>query len=272
MEKKLLTTDEIKKCELSILLEFDRFCKKNKLTYFLTFGTLLGAIRHKGFIPWDDDIDVSMPRPDYEKFYELTKNKRISENIEMTTYRKCLNRISYPFIKLFDITTIVEENGKSTRGKSHIWIDVFPIDGFSNDEKTNTHFLEKIARLRRALFFAINDVTMANSSSFLRFFIKKIKQFFYRCSLFLICKKIDLQSQKYSYETAELVGCIAWSIYGNREIISKSHYSTSECNFEGYTFSAPKGWHEYLSNLYGEYMQLPPIDKRGSHAIIAYMK
>ena len=95
--KTKLSITEIKNIELSILIEFDKYCLNNDLTYFLCGGTLLGCIRHKGFIPWDDDIDVFMPRSDYEKFYELTLNNPIKENLLTSTYRKCKNIIPYPY-------------------------------------------------------------------------------------------------------------------------------------------------------------------------------
>lgn len=112
---KELTINEIKNAELSILIAFDEFCKKHNLSYFLSSGTLLGAIRHKGFIPWDDDIDVSMPRPDYEKFYELTKFNPIQKNFVTSIYRKCLNKTYFPFMKIVDISTQISEDQKKQR-------------------------------------------------------------------------------------------------------------------------------------------------------------
>lgn len=116
--KKELTSSEIKKAELDILIAFDEFCREHKLRYFLSSGTLLGAIRHKGFIPWDDDIDVSMPRPDYEKFYELTKFNPIQKKFITSVYRKCLNKTYFPFMKIVDISYAYFRRSKKNKGHS----------------------------------------------------------------------------------------------------------------------------------------------------------
>ena len=104
MHKMLLTNNEIKSIELNLLLEFKRFCELNNLRYYLAYGTLLGAIRHKGFIPWDDDIDVIMPRNDYEKFIEIYVPSK--ENFLLRSNK--LGNFSAPFSKLVDSNTIVE--------------------------------------------------------------------------------------------------------------------------------------------------------------------
>ena len=100
--KKPLSLEEVKKIETEILTEFAAFCESNNLKYYLGYGTLLGAARHKGFIPWDDDVDVLMPRSDYNKFIELTGYNPIKPNLETRLYRDCAHPNIYPFAKVID--------------------------------------------------------------------------------------------------------------------------------------------------------------------------
>ena len=126
-----LTCDEAKKFELDILLEIDSFCKKNNLRYFLAYGTLIGAIRHKGFIPWDDDIDIGMMRKDYDLFI-----KYASEELDSKYYLDCYetNKNCYlPFAKVRKNNTIFdEEENHHLNNHKGIYVDVIPIENASN--------------------------------------------------------------------------------------------------------------------------------------------
>ena len=114
---------EAKKMMLDILKTVAKFCDENNLRYFIFYGTYLGALRHKGYIPWDDDIDIAMPRPDYEKFMEIFH----AENLAVWTWRKD-NKYLLPFAKVYDTRTEVHENADfgETFGVN---IDIFPLDG-----------------------------------------------------------------------------------------------------------------------------------------------
>ena len=128
---------EIKDIELDILIAFNKFCQDNNLKYYLSGGTLLGAIRHKGFIPWDDDIDVCMPRPDYERLM------KIFPNIYMNKYKlKTISRKNFicPFAKIIDINTRVDFKYLNNIDKN-LWLDIFPIDGLPKSKKKQIEFI-----------------------------------------------------------------------------------------------------------------------------------
>ena len=134
--------NELQKCQLEILKEFIRICKENNLQYYLVGGTCLGAVRHKGFIPWDDDIDVAMPRKDYDKF--ITLQDQMKKPYFIQTYKSDKNYI-YNFAKVRDSSTTFVENFFACSQMNHgVWIDVLPLDGMSLEVKSPLEFTKKV--------------------------------------------------------------------------------------------------------------------------------
>ena len=129
----MLSLQETKQCLLNILIAFDIFCEENNLKYYLCGGALIGAVRHKGFIPWDDDIDVLMPRPDYEKLFKIESKKRIGKNLELFSFKKGNSNLI--FAKLGDISTYIYNQYQIE--KECLSIDIFPLDGLSNSDYIN---------------------------------------------------------------------------------------------------------------------------------------
>ncbi|MCR5400438.1 MAG: LicD family protein [Treponema sp.] len=269
MEKKL-DLKEIKEAELAILIEFDKFCKKNNLNYSIAYGTLLGAIRHKGFIPWDDDIDVLMPRPDYERFLELTAFNPITPTIETCGFFPCKTQVDYPFIKLIDMTTRVKETGRPKQFMG-IWIDIFPMDGIPSDLKSQTKIMKKIFVLRRWFCSCSQDFSASkNVLTFLKRLLPKLALSIY--GIKRLCKKMDDYSKtRIPYEEASVVAHTIWGADGVRECLPKEGFEkTVDVEFEGHKFPAPSCWKENLTNLFGDYMQLPPEEKRVLHVFEAF--
>lgn len=269
---KMLSMDEIKNIELQLLVDFDRFCKENNLYYTLCGGTLLGAIRHKGFIPWDDDIDVLMPRPDYER---LINNIKIDYNCFLE-YEKVLHwkngSLNYPFIKLVDTRTVLDAAYyNSDLGVNNIWIDIFPIDGNPADSRK----LKKI--YNRSLYFrkilCIKLAQRGEGKTLIKRILKPLLiNLLSLLSFSKLCKYIDDLSKTYDFDESKYIGGILWG-YGPQERIDKKEYMTPiKVEFEGHLFNAPSNYHEYLSGLYKDYMQLPPEDQRTVHGIKAYMR
>ncbi len=206
-----LTLDEIKSIELDILVEFDAFCKKNNLKYFLSSGTLLGAVRHNGFIPWDDDIDVCMPRKDYEKFYELTRYNPVKKNLITSTYRKCLNKNCIAFIKLINIDTRVSPGPKVIGGIDGLWIDIVPVDYCKKDDAV---FLKKYKNaFKKYNFLRTRIIYKENTRNMLSFIIKKCLQFLFTPAIPLILKYIDSLCRTNVPEGGENM---LWKLYGHQ--------------------------------------------------------
>ena len=261
-----LTLDELHQEQVKILKVLVNFLEEHNLTYFLAGGTLLGAIRHKGFIPWDDDIDLLMPRPDYEKLKELTYKKPLAENIIVQSILD--DDAIYPFCKVCNINYRVKEEMWEENENSYLWIDIFPLDGLSENEEINKKLFKKVHSLRHLLSLRIIDKSKIkeDSTTKLKAFIKPLyKKFVDLIPLKTIGNKIEKISRTYNYDDCEYVGCLHWG-YGPQERMKKKDLQTIvKVDFEGMKVNAFSCWDEYLHNLFGDYMTIPPADKRIVH-------
>lgn len=265
---KQLTGNEIKQVELEILLEFDAFCRKNHLTYSLCGGTLLGAIRHHGFIPWDDDIDVCMPRMDYERLIEIYSN----ENQQYCLRTEKLANFTAPFAKLVDTSTRINLQFTSDDNNSQLWIDIFPVDGLPELLDEVKDIYKKCDFYRR--IFLITDAKLGEGKNafhkYIKYILKPLSLLYgkKRC-----VKKIEQIAQKYQYEQCKYVGAITWGLYGAGERMLKSEFEKQVMvEFEGHEFPTFSCWDSYLHGLYGDYMKLPPVEKRQTHDMKVYVK
>lgn len=264
---KELTLREMQLAELDILIAFDKICRENGINYTLDGGTLLGAIRHKGFIPWDDDVDVSMSRPDYEKFYKLvTENKDVlPDNLEFITDRGEKARV--PFFKIVDKKfSIVSEIGECCE---NLWIDIFPFDGYPLDDKKAYAFWKKGRKYRRIVLY--NYANCSKKRGLKKLGLKLFSAYARAYGYARAIRKIEKLAKKYPYSGAECIGPFQWSLYGIKTRLpadSFEHFVSVE--FEGREFMAIARWEEYLKGMYGDYMQLPPENKRHTHSVKAY--
>lgn len=258
---KELNIKEIKEIQIVILDEVVKFCEQENLRYFLGYGTLLGAIRHRGYIPWDDDIDLIMPRPDYEKLISSfnsfhSKYKIYSPSIDYDYY--------LPFAKVSYENTVFQEMTDVAFNKIGVNIDIFPIDGLSFDESNRIKSVKKQKRWRSIL--NLKFISISKNRCLLKNIILLIgKVVFRNIDYRKIVKKMNEFASIYSFDNSQLVGCLVWN-YGEREIMDRTIFSDyTNVEFEGKEYLAPVDYHKYLENLYGDYMTLPPIDKRNTH-------
>lgn len=260
---KKLTQLEIKERLVVLFLKFSQFCEEHNLNYFMIAGTLLGAARHRGFIPWDDDIDVAMPRPDYEKFIELQK-------IEKTLLIKCPENGygDYPFLKVLDPNTVVKQQSIRQGEVSMLWIDVFPFDGWSSNIGISKKQFNCLKRWHNILVYTHAEIGYGTSK--LRAILKLPVIIVARMlGARYISNKMNTLAKEYDYSTSNWVGNLIWPTDSmHRHRLNKNLFLlTVKLEFEGHMFNAPCGWHEVLLQVYGDYMKIPPVEMRVNHTI-----
>lgn len=262
---KKLNVEDMKKIQIGILDVVVDFCEKNEIHYWLDSGTLLGAIRHEGYIPWDDDIDIGMLRPDFDRFMN-TFNKNNDRYLFIC--RELDKKCPYPYGKVLDTETVLyepDENGI----RSSVNIDVFVYDNAPDDENECKKMYD--CRDRYSMLNALQN-RMIGTSGGIKTIVKEIG--FWVLKYFpegYFAKKIVDNSKKYANQDTRTVGNFTSvsRIVGEKAIFS----SFTKVKFEGKEYSAPKGYKQWLTCFYGDYMQLPPEEKRVSHHMFkAYLK
>lgn len=249
---------ELKKTELDMLARFVGVCRTLGLRYYILGGTLLGAVRHQGFIPWDDDIDVGMPRADYEIF--LREGQRcLEEPYFLQTFRTD-PQYTVNFAKIRNSDTTFMETSLRGRDMNHgVYIDVFPLDFYPDDPRT-------ARTLRRKNWFLSGRLAAAFYYSQRLPLKSRLKHLVCKLRHPSVQKTLQMREQLFRSVTAgsRIVNhCGAW---GDREIIPAQWYGEGcELEFEGLTVRAPVNWHNWLTQVYGDYMQLPPVEKRVGH-------
>lgn len=262
-----LNCKEIQHICLDMLKALDAFANEHHLTYYLSGGTLLGAVRHKGFIPWDDDMDLMIPRPDYEYLIKNFKHERYHmSSCEMENdYSSC-------YARMWDTHTTMEwDKSKGLEKKIGAFIDVFPIDGYPESTLETKLFLLRIKYARAKLnlktrteFYDHEKFLLLKKG--LKLCMKKDRNWYAR-SLSKLAMHYDFKTSRY----AGVVGASLQHLYvekNPKEVYAKTVW----LDFEDMKAPAPVGYKQYLSQLYGDYMQLPPEDKRVSdHDFHIYM-
>ena len=259
--------NDLQKCLLNLLKEFVRVCDKHHLTYFLVGGTCLAAIRHKGFIPWDDDIDVAMPREDYEKF--LLLQNEFDKRYFIQTYKTDKNYI-LNYAKLRDSSTTFIENFYQTMNINHgVWIDIFPLDGMAYKVKKPSSLAYKVKytwwntfmmylpalkrEIHKETFF--KDVSL-NVVSIL---------FFWLNIAHLRNKWVNFWMQRIPYKKATLVGNLCGTNHKKEAMPLDIFKNGKKVQFEDIMVNVPYDYDKYLTLLFRDYMKLPPLEKQVGH-------
>lgn len=267
---KEISREELKKICFDILKEFAQFCDKNNLRYALFSGTLLGSVRHKGFIPWDDDIDVMMPRTDYDKLLKIYND---NSDYQLVCHEK-FSGYFYPFAKLCNKRTVLVEENYNNQIELGIYIDIFPIDYLGNDKEIALKNLRKCQKSQHKL-----------ANTFLSHFIpsnKGVLDVIRRCRYYLIrligseyfysqlmnnCHKFSLLT-----DSKYIANCV-WGAADDGELLENQWIEKMiDSDFEGVKFKIPSNYHNILQSLYGDYMVLPPEEKRRIHDMKAFWK
>lgn len=262
-----MTIKEVQQVSLEILKDVHRFCVENNICYSLSGGTLLGAIRHNGFIPWDDDMDIQMPRPDYERFIRSYKSK---SGYKLFAREVTGKSVRYRIARVCDMarTEVVTGLMSWCDEKTGIWIDIMPVDGAPSTFKdAKKHYLRW--RLWNYLYgwWRIKNIPLASITKCgsikekYKFICKKI------LALFVPNDSLDIYistPKKYNYNSSEYF--MASPHYGMGEWQPKKNMESYELHqFENEEFYVMSGYDDNLRSLYGDYMQLPPENKRVCH-------
>ena len=260
---KQIDLNEIKHLQCEVLQAVHDFCEEWGLKYSLACGTLLGAIRHNGYIPWDDDIDLYMEREEYDRFI-----KNFPEN-----YKGHYKLISFekdkkwcrPYANVYDDRTIFKEYKSRVERIIGVNIDVFPVDNVPDDEKEWLSFNKK----RRLLVYMQSSKHVAlrfkNRSMGRNIAILLLKVALLPFSSHFLCRVVDKYIRRYNSVKTERLFESACGIMQKRPFLKTDFAETIPHAFESYSFNIMKGYDDYLSNGFGDYMQLPPVEKRISH-------
>lgn len=261
-----LSTKEVQKLLFRSLVLFDEICKERGIRYSLDGGTLLGAVRHKGFIPWDDDIDVLVPRPDYENL--VAHPEWIPCNYKLAVLNGA-DGYSYPFAKLFDLRWRAQEPSLEGKVEEHLWLDIFPADALPDDRKEAKRlFIRQNRLMKRACRSFVNpdDPRDGKLKRLAKRTIFPIYSRFYSPTAQFA--KLESDAQTLAYGSAAQVANLVWVPYvRDRGIPVDDFDNLIELEFEGRMFCAIPHWSEYLTSLYGDYMTLPPVEKRVTHGV-----
>lgn len=278
MSRDALTLREIQMGSYGVLKRISKICSDHNWKWFLTYGTLIGAVRHKGIIPWDDDIDIMMPRPDYEELKKyFIKNKealyplKLFDKVAVRKYPHMIARVSDQRYHL-----VFENEVDYGIG---LFVDIYPLDGVGNDLKKAIRLTRK-AKKQASLCFLTSRKRFAtdNTESRIKMLIKKPAYIWAKLmGNQHYINKLNSLAQTYSYADSEYVACVAWPVgnkYGReRDVFKKYIFETTMIAFEDDEFPAPKGYDKFLSITYGDYMK-PPSEagKKTHHTYKAYKR
>ena len=272
--KRELTLTEIQAREYELLKQFDAYCKRHGLTYCLCGGTLLGAVRHKGFIPWDDDIDLMMPREDYERLRDLSRRETVSD---------CL-RVCYPgdagypygFMKAVDTRTVVyERNITRDEQRTGLALDIFPLDRmYVSPWKnrlllTRVKFWIQVGKVGAGMVRAEKDSLKKRLRNLVMLLLRPIAA----CvSYEKAMARVDRIASGRRTLAPYILGNLGWPNQWKDMFPKEVFDSYVDLDFGADKFPCPAGYDAYLTQLYGNYMRIPKEGERAAHSFRAYWR
>ena len=267
MKNRPIDVEELKRLQFEMLVKIDKYCNANNIQYSLAYGTLLGAVRHQGYIPWDDDVDIMLLRADYEKFIKGFN----ASNMDVFYFGKTDNYY-LPFAKVVRTDTVMEEN-VSIKSNMGVYVDIFPIDALPNGQlKRNTLLLCK--QFLNAIY-QFKVVRLSSHRSYAKNIVLAIGKLFSKLiPMRFLLSCMNRLSRIHENKPSDFCGCIA-DVDKTSQVVYPATFLASYqmLPFEGYQFKAISSYDAWLRHIYGDYMQLPPLEKQVSHhSFYAYWK
>ena len=268
---KPISREECRQIQLALLHEFTAICQANHLSCYLAYGTLLGAVRHQGFIPWDDDIDLYMERPEYERMLSILKDPAVAKPDWLSLLDLDTEEYYYPFAKIVDNRTVAKmENSTAQHG---VWIDIFPMDTLPASDRSGKWFGAYCSFLHAVTLSMTTDF----SSKKLYSWKNTLKRRLLCAAAQLVGKKrvalhYDRICKRYAAADSPYAGCLFTPSWRRNRFTKEVLFTPSAFEFEGKTYPGTKFCDVYLRALYGDYMTPPPPEKRYAHYITASWK
>ena len=272
MKKECYTQEELKniqKIEVNILSDVILVCEQLNITYFIVAGTAIGTIRHNGFIPWDDDIDIGMTREDYDLFIKSAPDLLPKKYYLQTPYsRDAVCPYTFSKVRL-NGTKFIEYRNRTQKMNQGIYIDVFPFDEVPDDEKENKKQFKNVRFWKNLYYYRTTpdiDVPPENIKSKLKAIFRRV---FYYCLFFInpqyIIRKADEYSKLYNGKNQSALSSLDYPKRNIMYIKKDELYPLRLHKFEDIDVYIPFKCEEYLTNQYGDYMKLPPENERVGH-------
>lgn len=251
--------------QMQLLVETDRICQELGICYYMIGGTLLGAVRHGGFIPWDADIDIAMPRHDYEEFRSYWE-KENSNKYFYQHFTTDPNHLSpHAVLRIRGTHVVMNSRISQTypQKEDGIYLDIFQLDEPPMEKKKQMKQMKRIKRIRRLIELKAAYIYLETSKA--KKYIKRVISVLIPISLTTLNKSLDNEMKKYSGSGSEYLVSMASHYSYWKQLMPKSIYGEPQrIVFEGKQFCAPADTVAYLTQIYGDYMKLPPVEKRYS--------
>lgn len=275
MRKNEMQMCQIQKESLKILDTVATLCDKLNLRYYLAYGTLIGAVRHQGFIPWDDDIDIMMPRQDYTVLIQYFLDH--AEELKPLELYSIYNCPEYPYMitRISNSEYELDVHNEKPYGLG-LFLDIYPLDGMGNSVAEYEALKNKASRYSSLCFLSTRlHCEKGNTKKKWKMLVKYPAFLFARlCGKNVFINKLEAMAAGCDYDSSAYVGCLVWGSDGVKGVFPKEWFAdTADVLFEGRTFKAPGNYDAVLTRLYGNYMQLPPEkDRIAHHFYKAYKK
>lgn len=256
---------------LHIFLYFKNICEKNGLTYWCGGGTMLGAVRHKGFIPWDDDLDVFMPREDYEKLYNIWSKVADTNKYVLVRTDKDHN-YHHTAMNLVDVTTTYINRHSENEDIYHgCYIDIIPFEGCPDSR------IGRAVQIYHSIMYSVFNAQRLpdNQGKLLRLPVKILLGIVRNPKLrYKIWKYHEQKMTRYKFDTSRYVKETVSSFKGLFRLYKRSVFDTTDAEFEGISIKIPAGYDYYMKQIYGDYMSVPKnlsIDMSSRYGVIKYI-